>query len=92
MIDDWWQTVPTPWLDGKHTGTLPSIRRVHGNGLDSLEPHSHTHLLIASSHIFIAVFGRVVKGMDVCTAIENVKTDKFDKPMDEIRIHSVDLE
>ena len=38
------------------------------------------------------VFGRVSKGMDVCTAIENAKTDQFDKPLDEIRILSVDIE
>lgn len=50
-------TVPTPWLDNKHT-----------------------------------VFGRVVQGMDICTKIENVKTDRNDKPLDEIRIMSVDIE
>jgi peptidylprolyl isomerase domain and WD repeat-containing protein 1 len=50
-------TVPTPWLDGKHT-----------------------------------VFGQVVRGMDVCNAIDKVKTDRLDRPLDEIRIHSVDLE
>jgi low affinity Fe/Cu permease len=38
------------------------------------------------------VFGRVIKGMDVCTMIENVKTDKYDKPLEEIRIVSVDIE
>lgn len=37
------------------------------------------------------VFGRVVQGMDVCTAIENVKTDDLDKPLNEIRIVNVDL-
>jgi len=37
------------------------------------------------------VFGRVVQGMDVCTAIENVKTDDLDKPLEEIRILNVDL-
>ncbi|CAJ1947239.1 unnamed protein product [Cylindrotheca closterium] len=38
------------------------------------------------------VFGRVTQGMDVCTMIENVKTDTMDKPLDEIRIMSVDIE
>jgi len=54
-----------------------------------------THMQLCLVYFFLytfAVFGRVVKGMDVCTAIENTKTDKFDKPVDEIRIHSVDLE
>lgn len=50
-------TVPTPWLDNKHT-----------------------------------VFGRVTKGMDICTLIENAKTDDGDKPFDDIRILSVDIE
>lgn len=50
-------TVPTPWLDNKHT-----------------------------------VFGRVFKGMDICTMIENVKTDRNDKPLDDVRILSVDVE
>lgn len=30
--------------------------------------------------------------MDVCTMIENVKTDHNDKPLDEIRILSIDIE
>ncbi|GAX12988.1 peptidylprolyl isomerase domain and WD repeat-containing protein 1 [Fistulifera solaris] len=38
------------------------------------------------------VFGRVVKGMDVCTAIENVKTDDLDKPFEEISIQNIDLD
>ena len=54
-------TVPTPWLDGKHT-----------------------------------VFGRVVRGMDVCTAIENARTEVAgggggDRPEEEIKILSVDI-
>ncbi len=49
-------TVPTPWLDNKHT-----------------------------------VFGRVTRGMDVCAAIENVKVDELDKPLDEMSIVSIDI-
>lgn len=50
-------TVPTPWLDNKHT-----------------------------------VFARVVKGMDVCLAIEKVKCNRHDRPLDEIKILGVSIE
>lgn len=49
-------TVPTPWLDGKHT-----------------------------------VFGRVVKGMDVVGLIEKTKTQRGDKPVEDIKIINVDV-
>ena len=49
-------TVPTPWLDQKHT-----------------------------------VFGRVTFGMDVVTAIENVKVNKHDKPHDDIKIMKIEI-
>ena len=50
-------TVPTPWLDQKHT-----------------------------------IFGRVSKGMDVCSVLEHVKVDDMDKPLEEIKIMSIDVE
>ena len=49
-------TVPTPWLDNKHT-----------------------------------VFGRVTKGGDVCHTIEQVKTDRHDKPYKDIKIINIDV-
>lgn len=49
-------TVPTPWLDSKHT-----------------------------------VFGRVTAGMDVVAAMENVKVDDNDRPLEEISITSIDV-
>ncbi|KAI0225069.1 Peptidyl-prolyl cis-trans isomerase cyp15, partial [Massospora cicadina] len=49
-------TVPTPWLDRKHT-----------------------------------IFGRATSGMDVIHRIENVPTDKLDKPIDDVSIVSIDI-
>jgi peptidylprolyl isomerase domain and WD repeat-containing protein 1 len=37
------------------------------------------------------IFGRITKGMDVVTKISTVKTDKQDKPVDEIKIISVSV-
>jgi peptidylprolyl isomerase domain and WD repeat-containing protein 1 len=37
------------------------------------------------------VFGRITKGMDICTAIEKVDTDHNDKPVKEISILSIDI-
>jgi peptidylprolyl isomerase domain and WD repeat-containing protein 1 len=48
-------TVPTPWLDSKHT-----------------------------------VFGRVTKGFDVITKIENLKVNKLDKPYETVKIISTE--
>eukprot|EP01094_Clydonella_sp_ATCC50884_P027649 TRINITY_DN8036_c0_g1_i1.p1 TRINITY_DN8036_c0_g1~~TRINITY_DN8036_c0_g1_i1.p1 ORF type:complete len:677 (-),score=194.06 TRINITY_DN8036_c0_g1_i1:304-2169(-) len=38
------------------------------------------------------VFGRVTKGMDVVHLIENARTDKFDKPFDDIKIVNVEVQ
>ena len=37
------------------------------------------------------VFGRVTKGMDICSKIESVKVDELDKPLDEMSILSIDI-
>uniref|UniRef100_A0A7S3JWF1 peptidylprolyl isomerase n=1 Tax=Aureoumbra lagunensis TaxID=44058 RepID=A0A7S3JWF1_9STRA len=47
-------TIPTPWLNGKHT-----------------------------------VWGKVVQGMTVVKEIESAPTNRFDKPLDDIRIVSI---
>ena len=38
------------------------------------------------------IFGRVLSGLEVIHAIENVKTDKLDKPYEDIKIINIDVE
>lgn len=38
------------------------------------------------------IFGRVISGLEVVHAIENVKTSKTDKPYEDIKIISVEVE
>lgn len=38
------------------------------------------------------IFGRVLSGLEVVHAIENVKTNKVDKPYEDIKIVSIDIE
>jgi peptidylprolyl isomerase domain and WD repeat-containing protein 1 len=47
-------TVPTPWLNGKHT-----------------------------------VFGKVTRGMEVVTTLENVRVDDKKKPLMDIRVRMI---
>ena len=37
------------------------------------------------------VFGRVARGMGVCSSIDGVKCDELDEPLNEISIVSVDI-
>ena len=38
------------------------------------------------------IFGRVMQGLEVIHAIENVRTNKLDKPYEDIKIINVDVE
>ena len=38
------------------------------------------------------IFGRVLSGLEVVHAIENVKTNKMDKPYEDIKIINIDVE
>ncbi len=38
------------------------------------------------------IFGRVLSGLEVVHAIENVKTNKMDKPYEDIKITNIDIE
>ncbi|TEB40067.1 peptidyl-prolyl cis-trans isomerase [Coprinellus micaceus] len=38
------------------------------------------------------IFGRVLSGLEVVHAIENVKVNKFDKPFEDIKITNIDVE
>ena len=38
------------------------------------------------------IFGRVLRGLEVVHAIENVKTDKYDKPLEDITIINIEVE
>lgn len=38
------------------------------------------------------IFGRVLRGLEVVHGIENVRTDKLDKPLEDIKIINVEIE
>ncbi|KAK4704076.1 peptidylprolyl isomerase domain and WD repeat-containing protein 1, partial [Phenoliferia sp. Uapishka_3] len=72
-------TAPCPWLDNKHRLALIPILGA---------------MFIAQPIDFKSnsIFGRATSGFDVIHEIENARRDKGDKPYDEIRIVSVDIE
>ena len=38
------------------------------------------------------IFGRVLRGLEVVHVIENVKTNKLDKPLEDIKIINIEVE
>lgn len=45
-----------------------------------------------SNNADTSVFGRATGGLEVVHAIENVRTDKNDKPLEEVRMMSITVE
>lgn len=82
--------VPTPWLDNKHTvwGRV-STSCVPGVGtavrLWTFCLHAATQVHKESALV------QVVKGADVVQMIEKVKTDRFDKPFEDVKIVNIDV-
>lgn len=74
-------TVPTPWLDGKHTVfgrvSLPP---------PCLRAGQKAHIIYESK---LAL--QVMKGADVVQNIEKAKTNKDDKPFDDIKIVNIEV-
>eukprot|EP00959_Pyramimonas_sp_CCMP1952_P156193 3266665-Pyramimonas_sp.AAC.1 len=97
-------TVVTPWLDGKHTAAPKARAAV---GWEPLTQPTRPHRAGNNNFVFFffplvltngrglvvaAVFGRVAKGMDVVHTIEKVKTDKLDKPLQDVKILNISVE
>lgn len=78
-------TVPCPWLDGKHTW-------VASLSSGPLSPFLGSLLIISLPAFEHRVFGRATSGFETIHDIENVRTDKGDKPFDDIKIVSIDIE
>lgn len=71
-------TAPCPWLDNKHTVSV-------------LRYQTMSPLFESVHDVCLQVFGRVTKGSDTVTKIENTKTDKTDKPVEDIQILNIDI-
>jgi hypothetical protein len=55
-------------------------------------PYPDELMLCVRNNVILTLALVVPTGADVCTLIENVKTNESDKPLDEIKILSVDVE
>ena len=96
-------TVPTPWLDGKHTGELrkyvldnfmndayTSLKNASTANVRVVPNANNTTLLHGFLHLS-TVFGRVTRGMDIVVSIENAATDHTDKPLETMKILQVEI-
>lgn len=59
---------------------------------EALRRRQLDHTWNASARADSSVFGRATGGLEVIHSIENVRTDKNDKPHDEVRMMSITVE